>query len=249
MRNSLLTDLPEDILDGLKRLARPQPLISLLNYYKGVPISYEASLRRFDLNTATLSVHKHQAVCLALEGQTCLQSKPLSLAVQASVVAVDVGAGTARLANFRPAAYTTGRRLAVKPNPDQPVEVEILAQNWTVHGRLEAISLVSIGIYLPASEIFFEPVIVLREDADLRLRLRLPGAEEPVELAGTVSYGLPQQSDYALRVKPADEANALKAIQSYILHRHEAAAQELDIVYEQMRHSPPPADPSAPATS
>ena len=233
-------NIPEDILGDLKLIAKAQPLITLLNYYKGVPIIYGTSLRRFDLNTATLNVHKYQAVCLALEGRTRIRSKILSLAVQANVLAVDAAAGTARLTDLRSVAYTPERRLPVKPDPAQPVEVELMAQNWTVHGKLEEISLLSLSVYLPASQIFFEPEIVFQENSGLQLRLRLPSAEQSLELTGQVIQGAPQENDYTLGIRLAANPGVSQAIQDYLLQRQAAAVQELKATYEQMHHTPAP---------
>jgi len=231
-------NIPEDILSELKLIARTQPLITLLNYYQGVPVSYAASLQRFDLNSATFDVHKYQAVCLALDKQTQLRSKVLSLAVQATVLTVDVAAGTARLTDFRPVAYTPERRLPVKSDPNQPVEVELVAQNWTVHGRLKDISLVRLGVYLPASEIYFEPEIVFQENLRLQLRLRLPGVEQPLDLAGIIARGSPQDNDYTLDIRLPTDVEEHKLIQDYILRRQATAVQELQTVYERMTQTP-----------
>lgn len=42
--------------------------VKLLNVYKGVPISYSASIIRVINDRLTLKVHKNQALCLNLEG-------------------------------------------------------------------------------------------------------------------------------------------------------------------------------------
>ncbi len=231
-------NIPDNILSELKLIARTQPLITLLNYYRGVPVSYGASLRRFDLNTATFDVHKYQAVCLALDKQTQLRSKVLALAVQATVADIDVGGGLTRLTDFRPIAYTPERRLPVRPDPNQPVEVELVAQNWTVHGRLEDISLARLGVYLPASEIYFEPEIVFQENLRLQLRLRVPGVEQSLDLAGTIASGAAQDNDYTLDIRLPTDVEEHKLIQDYILRRQAAAAQELQAAYERMTQMP-----------
>ncbi len=237
-----MLNLPEEVLDALKRFVGPQPLIMLLNDYQGVAIASEANLQGFDLTTATVRTHIHQAVCLALENQTRVQSRTLSLAVQARVAAVDVGTGIARLTDFKPVAYTTERRLSVQPAPARSIEIELSAQNWTTHGRLEAISLASLNIYLPASEIFFEPELVFREGSGLHARFHLPGADRPISLDGSVISSAPQQDDYRVSIKLASEGEAQKAIREYILQRRAMVAQELQTRYEEMTQSPPGAN-------
>lgn len=234
MRKSQSLELPEELREALKRFVGPQPLITLLNYYKGVAIASEANLQGFDLTTATLRTHKHQAVCLALENQTRVQNRTLSLAVQARVAAVEVGTGIARLTDFKPVIYTTERRLSVQPDPARPIEIELSAQNWTTHGRLEMMSLASLSVYLPASEIFFEPELVFREGSGLHARLALPGIGRPIEIDGNVIRGAPQQDDYSVSLTLAATGEAQKVIREYILQRRAMVAQELDTRYEAM---------------
>jgi hypothetical protein len=234
MKKSWPLEIPDEVLDALKRALEPQPLITLLNHYKGVAIASEAFLQGYNLKTATLRIHPHQAVCLALEHQTCIQSRALSLAVQARVAAVEVGRGLARLTDFRQVAYTTERRFSVQPDPAHPFEVELLGQDWTAHSRLETISLAGMNIHLPATEIFFEPEPVFREGARLRARLQLPGAEQPIEAPGSVVRGVPQGDDYTVSIQLAADTQAQKAIREYILRRRAVVAQELQSLYEQM---------------
>jgi hypothetical protein len=234
MRKSGSLDLPEALLDALKRFVGPQPLITLLNDYKGVALTSEAHLLRFDRDTAALRTHPHQIVCLALNHQTRVQSRTLSLAVQARVAAVEAKACIVRLTDFRPAAYTTERRLTVQPDPARSIEIELSAQNWTTHGRLETISLTSLTIYLPASEIFFEPEIVLREGSGLHTRFQLPGANQLLELTGRVIRSAPQQEDVLVSIALPAQGEAQQAIRDYIVQRRATVAQELQARYEQM---------------
>ena len=231
-------NLPEGVRGDLMRLAGDQPLFTLLNYYKGVPIIYGASLRRLDLSAATVNIHPHHAVCLKLEGRTRFQSKLLSLAIQADASLVDLTANTAKLTGFKRVGYLTERRQFVQLGPDQRIEVEISAENWIVHGRLEDISAMSIGVYLPGEEIFFEPEIVFKEYASLRARLRLPGIEHSLELAGIVNYGMSQPGhDYRLGVRLSPNIEAQTTIRDYIQQRQAEAGQELQTLYDQMRQA------------
>jgi hypothetical protein len=120
MRQRGFLNLPEDILEALKRFVGPQPMITLLNDYQGVALTSEAHLLRFDRTTAMLRTHPHQIVCLALDHETRVQSRMLSLAVEARVVAVEAAACIAQLTDFKPVPYTTERRLTVRPAPARP---------------------------------------------------------------------------------------------------------------------------------
>jgi hypothetical protein len=235
-------DLPEETLNALKRFVGPQPLMVLLNYHQGVPVISEAFLQSFDLKTATLRTHPPQLACLALERQTQLQSRLLSLAMQARVAALDVAGGRVQLNEFQSVPYITERRLAVRPQPPRSLEVDLFGPDWTAHSRLDLLSLSNLEVYLPAAEIFFEPEVVFREGASLRARLRLPGADRPIELTGTVLRGAPEKDDYTVSIKAAANNEAQPAIRNYILQRRAAVTQELQARYEQMARPAPNTD-------
>ncbi len=227
-------ELPEDALSHLKRIAHFRQIIMLLNYYDGVPVSYEASVQSFDLPTVTLNVHPHQAVCLALDGHTVIQSEPLALAVQARVVLVDVVARTANLAEFAPTTYTIRRRQAVRIELNQPVDVELFVENRSIGGRLENISLLGLSMSLPASQIYFDPWIIFQIGAAIRVRLQLPQAAFPFELTGMISHGVLRESRYVLGVHLSAEADTQPVIQGYLLQRQAQTVQALTVLYEQM---------------
>jgi hypothetical protein len=227
-------DMPEEILDGLKQIAQAQQSLMLLNEYKGVPVSYEASIRGIEAAAATFNVHKYQAVCLTLEGETTIQSKPLSLAVRARVTAVDVVQGTATLTDFRAAVYTVARRLAIRVKTNPPVSVEVLIADQSMWGWLENLSLIGLGIYLPRAQIMHDPQDVFQKDMGLRIRLHPPTEEAPIELVGKVAHGTPQQGTYRLGINLSADAEAQRAIEGYIARRQAAIAHELQIIYDRM---------------
>jgi len=228
-------NLPETLRGDLKRIVNQQPLFSLMNYYKGVPISYAASLRGFDLSSATVGVHPYQAVCMQLEGHTRVQSKLLSLAVQAQVT-LNLKNNTARLSEFKRVLYVTERRQFVRIEPDQRIEVEVSTQNWMVRGRLEDISAVNIGIFLPGEEIFFEPEVVFKEYNNLRARLTLPGIDQPLEINGVVARSLPDKNhDYRVGARLLPNTAVQQAIRTFILKQQNLVEHELQHLYEQMQ--------------
>jgi len=230
-------ELPEDVLSHLKWIAHFQQIIMLLNYYDGVPISHEAAVRSLDPPTVTLDVHPYQAVCLALDGHTVIQSEPLALAVRTRVVSVDVVARTASLTEFNPTTYTIRRRQSVRIESNQPVDVELFVENRSLTGQLENISPLGLSVSLPASQIFFDPWIVFQKDAAVRARLQLPQAASPIELTGTISHGLLRENHYVLGVRLSVKADTQPVIQGYLMQRQAQAVQALSVLYEQMRQT------------
>ncbi len=220
-------EMPEEVLDELKQIAQTQQSLTLLNEYEGVPISYETVIRSLAQSAATFGVHKYQAVCLALEGETVLQSKLLSLAIKARVVTVDVAAGTATLTDFTPAAYTVGRRQAIRLRP-QPL-VEVYLENLSLRGRLLNVSVSGLGIHLPLPSSVAEPDFQM--NPDVWIRLQLPTQESPVKLEGRVAHSTFRNGAYTLGVDLVSEADTQRMLENYIAQRQTAVTQELETLY------------------
>ena len=219
---------PEDLPGQLEQIARLEPVVTLLNEYQGVPVSYEALVQRVDTGTAQLAVHKYQAVCLSLEAETVLQSKLLSLALRARVAALDVVTGAATLADFTPTAYLVGRRQAIRLRPQPPVEVSV--ENLRLNGRLINLSVSGLGLHLPLPSGVAEPDFQM--NPDLRIRLQLPTEGSPAELAGRVAHSNFRNGAFILGINLASDAQP--RLESYIAQRQAAVAQELESVYNQL---------------
>ena len=230
-----MIEMPEEALDRLKQIAQSQEALVLLNEYRGVPVSYGASIRRVEGSAAIFNVHKYQAVCLTIEGKTKIQSKPLALAVTARVVTMDVIARTATLTDFHPALYTTERKQAVRVKPNLPMTVEALPEHRIINGRLESLSQTGMGLYIPQTQLTFDPETVFQRGMALDLRVQLPTEESPIEVTGTIARGVQEEGVYALTVNlVVADAEARRALSGYIAHRQAAIAEELQTVYEQL---------------
>ncbi len=239
-----MIEMPEEALDRLKQIAQSQEALILLNEYKGVPVSYGASIQRVEGGTAVFNVHKYQAVCLTIEGKTKIQSKPLSLAVTARVVTVDVIARAATLTDFQPALYTTERKQAVRIKPNLPVSIEVLPENRMIDGRLESLSQTGLGLYVPLTQLTFDPETVFQRGMALNLRVQLPTEASPIEVTGTIARGVQQEGVYTLTINlVVADAEARRALSSYIVQRQTAITSELQTAYEQLcaTQSQPPA--------
>ena len=221
----------EDVPGQLEQIARLEPVVTLLNEYKGVPVSREALVQSVDAGTAHLAVHKHQAVCLSLEAETVLQSKLLSLALLARVTALDVVTGAATLTDFTPTVYLVGRRQAIRLKPQSPVEVSI--ENLRLTGRLINMSVSGLGLQLPL------PPGVVEQDfqmsPDLQIHLQLSSEALPVELAGRVAHSTFRNGAYLLGVNLMPDAEAQGVIENYITQQQTAVTQELETIYHRLR--------------
>jgi hypothetical protein len=67
----------DELMTIFHEIAGAGETVTLLNTYRGFPINYPAYVIAVDRGMVGLNVHPHQAVCMALEGKTHLQSPRL----------------------------------------------------------------------------------------------------------------------------------------------------------------------------
>jgi hypothetical protein len=157
-----------------KRAAKAKQAIYLLNVYKGVPISYEATLVDVSWATVKVKTQKYQVVCLYRERETYVQSRLWTDTLHARVVDVDIPRTEAVLTNFEYAKGRIGDRTRVRVQPEEPMEGDIQARDVNPSFRCELadISLNGVAIYIPSR--FYSPLIHVK-GTPVTLDLQFPG--------------------------------------------------------------------------
>jgi hypothetical protein len=162
-----------EIAGLFKQAAQAKQNIYLLNVYKGVPISYEASI--VDVSWATMKVmtQKYQVVCLYRERETYIQSRAWPHTIHARVVEVDLPNTLAVLTNFAYVKSRIGDRMRVRVQPVAALEGDIQAKNLqTFRCELADLSQDGVAIYVPARS--YSPQLYPR-GSEITLTLRFPG--------------------------------------------------------------------------
>jgi hypothetical protein len=155
-------------------LASGRETISLINVYKGIPISYPATIINVGENAIQVITEKHQLVCLYHERETFIQSPEISEIIKANVSGLDAATSTVILSDFEITTKSIGERREVRVCPKFTIEGEIQAQELseTYHGELADISPSGLGIYI--NERDFYPR-VYRPGRKLVVSFKLPG--------------------------------------------------------------------------
>ena len=162
-----------EIAGLFKQAAQAKQSLYLLNVYKGVPISYEASI--VDVSWATMKVQtqKYQVVCLYRERETYIQSRAWPHTIHARVVEVDLPNTQAVLTNFSYVKSRIGDRMRVRVQPVEALEGDIEAKDrQTFRCDLADLSQDGVAIYIASRN--FSPQIYVR-GAEITLTLRFPG--------------------------------------------------------------------------
>jgi hypothetical protein len=163
-----------DIATLFKRASKANQTIYLLNVYKGVPISYEATLVDVSWATIKIKTQKYQVVCLYREHETFVQSRLWTETLKAQVVEVDIPKAEAVLANFQYVKSRIGDRTRVRVEPEQRLEGNIQAKDvkQTFHCELADLSQDGLAIYIPTR--YYSPEVYARGTAVV-LDLHFPG--------------------------------------------------------------------------
>jgi hypothetical protein len=120
--------------DIIKRGARVN--FRLVNYYKGLPISYPATLYEFDHGTLELDVHQQQAVALEATRFGFIKCDYFQNPILAEVKNVDVFKMTAALRNFVYVEILAEQRSALRLELDPHTEAEIEADGALLTGKV-----------------------------------------------------------------------------------------------------------------
>ncbi len=157
-----------------KRAAKANQAIYLLNAYKGVPISYEATLVDVSWATVKVKTQKYQVVCLYRERETYVQSRLWTDTLHARVIDVDIPKTEAVLTNFEYIKGRIGERTRVRVQPEEPMEGDIRATDMDQSFRCELadISRNGVAIYIPSR--YYSPLAHVK-GTPVTLDLQFPG--------------------------------------------------------------------------
>lgn len=156
------------ILDTFKDLSTQGKLgVSLINYYKGLPLSYPATIESVSNATLELDIHPQQAVAIEKYRYAFIRCPALPHVVGAHVLYVNVRKQAATLRNFFFAEILAERRNAIRLELEPPTEASFQVGSETLPGTLVNLSMQGAAILTDG--------ISLPEDAfDTTLQFKLP---------------------------------------------------------------------------
>ena len=126
--------------------------VKLLNYYREVPVSFNASISNVMPDRIEMSVHQNQAVVMKHEKQTLIKCEyvPNGLGAQAFVALSNIDRCRVILTRFAYAQIKAERRGAVRVEIDFPLEGTFASTKGTFTGNLGDISVTGASLKLPS---------------------------------------------------------------------------------------------------
>ena len=156
------------ILQFLKEMIGQQFLF--LNYYKEIPVSYDATLLSVENEMAEFEIHEYQAKVINMEKRTLIYSHLLSTFSEDMIgEAFYVSAAKKRvvLCNFGYANIRSDMRRFVRVLLDKPVEAELVFEGDILKGNVKDISLGGAAIRTTSADL-------LVPGLDINIFLKLP---------------------------------------------------------------------------
>jgi c-di-GMP-binding flagellar brake protein YcgR len=130
--------------------------IRLLNYYRELPIYFDAVIEGLDRGSVEMRVHDLQAAAMMLEKETFIKSDHLSHDVIAKVLKVEKDRNVAILGSFQYVLITAERRLNVRVKVSEKYDATFHNKAQLIHGHIEDISFGGISISTPKGSIMEE---------------------------------------------------------------------------------------------
>lgn len=149
--------------------------IKLLNYYKGLSVSFDASIEYIDRTDVEIKVHELQAAAMLLQKSTFIKSDHLPYGVIAKVNKVRKDTNIAHLSNLSYVTIPAEKRIYVRVKVSEIMEAQFQNSKQLVRGSIEDISFGGIAIKVPEG-------IILEEDSAGKVIIWLPDVK--VEVPG-----------------------------------------------------------------
>lgn len=219
----------EEILRTLDRLKSQGQLVRLLNVYKGLPITYDATILNLSRESLVLSTNKFQAICLEMQRRTFVQSKAFNSVVRASVVGVDMIKETVALTALIYMTGDIGKRLLVRVQPKDAIPVEVNLSGTLIKSHMADISVGGLGV--TTGLVLYRPsFFTLRSKATVAIHL--PNARLPLRLPAVLMNVRGDSSSYRLGFSLTPDASARIVISQYISQRQAEIQRELHMMHE-----------------
>ncbi|MSN24333.1 MAG: hypothetical protein GJV46_00540 [Geobacter sp.] len=118
----------------------PNLEIQLINYYKGMPLSFNARISRIENGTLELKVYPQQAVAISDDHYTFIRSKLFKYDIVAKAFDVDIRQKTVSLRDLSYVEICAERRNHIRLRVNPPIDALYTTSQGTVRGEIIELS-------------------------------------------------------------------------------------------------------------
>ena len=132
-----------DILETFRTAfaTNPQLSLHLVNYYKGLPISYKAKIAGIDKSSIDLDVHPKQAVAIAAEHYTFIKSNLFKHDILARTQYINIKRKAVLLNKFCYVEILAETRKHLRLELDQPLNAVFNSPSGVIRGKITELSI------------------------------------------------------------------------------------------------------------
>lgn len=200
---------------------------SLLNYYKEIPVSYDAKLLSVENEMAEFEVHEYQARVISLEKKVLMfaqESNGLLEDVCGEAFYVNSAKKRVILSKFSYAKIRSGMRRFVRVRLDREVQADLIGESDVLKGNVVDISLGGAAITFMSNEL-------LVPGREQNLFLKLPDVSSDaiteVGMTATVVYVFGDKAPYTCIFEFHPEKHSQQQIAYFINQRQVEIIKEL----------------------
>jgi hypothetical protein len=216
-----------DILSVLKTelTKNPHLEIQLINYYKGMPVSFKARIFGIDKYSIDLDVDSAQVVAISLDHYTFIRSSLFTYDIIALAQYVNVRRKAILLRHLQYVEILAERRNHIRLELDPPISAVFLSSSGIIRGKLIELSMA--GAVMSVVQPFD---VVIGEEANLSIML--PDIDQnttynikiPAILANVSDEMLPVRYKFSIS---ADDRISDRVLAKYLYHRQVSIIREL----------------------
>ena len=160
---------PKEIISELLTLERDKTPISLLNVYKGLPVTYPVTIIASFQGRLLLKTNRYQIACLKLENKAFIRNNNNSVVYQAEVEKINFNRRQVILKNFSYADPMIGKREQVRVQVLQKMDVVIdQGDGSPIRSKLFDLSVTGIAVDIQNGD------LVVNKGASVKTALQLP---------------------------------------------------------------------------
>jgi hypothetical protein len=168
-------DTQKDEATILEILSANSKSIKLLNYYRELPVLFDASIEFSDRGVIEVNIHDLQAAAMMIQKEVFIKCKGLPYDVVAKVMKIRKNTHSAFLTSFHYAIITAERRVCVRVRVAEKVNASFQFNDQLGQGSIEDISYSGLSITAPKD-------IALEENSTGTVSIALPSTI--LELSG-----------------------------------------------------------------
>jgi hypothetical protein len=142
-------DIQKDEESILEILSADKDGIKLLNYYRELPVSFDASIEFSDRGVVEMNIHDLQAAAMMIQKEVFIKCKGLPYDVIAKVMKIRKNTQTALLTSFHYIIIPAERRVCVRVRVSEKYDATFHYHNKLIQGSIEDISFSGLSITAP----------------------------------------------------------------------------------------------------